>query len=89
MADPIAAAINQLLHPLFKSSAEARNVESLVDLLDYAFGKAAIIKPGAPPLNDVRTLSVSAGDQLPQRRKLPQVSNSKNAKNALNKCFAY
>ena len=49
-------------------------------VLRRRFGKAAIIRPRAPPLDDARTLSVSAGDQLPQRRKLPQVSNSKNAK---------
>ena len=47
-------------------------------VLRRRFGKAAIIRPRAPPLDE--TLSVSAGDQLPQRRKLPQVNNSKNAK---------
>ena len=58
-------------------------------VLRRRFGKAAIIRPRAPPLDDARTLSVSAGDQLPQRRKLPQVSNSKNAKKCVEKCFAY
>ena len=46
------------------------------------------MRPRAPPLDDARPLSVSAGDQLPQRRKLPQVSNSKNAKKTWKNCFA-
>ena len=56
-------------------------------VLRRRFGKAAIIRPRAPPLDDARTLSVSAGDQLPQRRKLPQVSNSKNAKKCVEQMF--
>ena len=35
-------------------------------VLRRRFGKAAIIRPRAPPLDDARTLSVSAGDQLPR-----------------------
>ena len=56
-------------------------------VLRRRFGKAAIIRPRAPPLDDARTLSVSAGAQLPPRRKLPQVSNSKSAKQIVEKWF--
>ena len=35
VADPIAVAIQQLLHPLLKSPTKAFNVQGVVDLLDY------------------------------------------------------
>ena len=36
VADPIAAAIHELLHPLFESAAQAVNVQGVVDILDHA-----------------------------------------------------